>query len=202
MAVPRAPYCNTQDVASLLPQIVLSAPDFSPESQPTKAAVTRFVIWISAQIDQAFAALGFYVPYEEISGESWPDNQTYMLELMASFGTSGMIVGPVVKPAPSMGRDAGKSENIFTAAYNAFLASIAENAAGFRMNYRPGTKSEQITRTPRGPVTDHLIGCIDPTRFQTVDEYTTTIAAMRRMHGIDTAIQQWDHLRTVRNSLG
>jgi hypothetical protein len=202
MTAPTAPYCGTDDVAALVPHLVRAASDFSAETQPTKVAVTRYVTWLSAQVDQAFAALGFYVPYQEISGESWPDNQTYMLELMVATGAAGLCVGPVAKPAPAMGRDSGKTANAFTTTYNNFLASIPLNAAGFRMDYRPGTRAEKITRTPRGPVTDHLLGYIDPTRFQSVEEFTRTIEQLRKKYAIDTTTSQWDHLKTLRDTLG
>jgi len=201
MAVPTSPYCASNDVAILLQQLLKYASDFSASTQPTKVVVEKLITWKSAEIDMAFASIGFYVPYEEISGESWPSLQTNMLELMCSFGAAGMVAGPVLKPAPAMGRDSGKSPNAYTAAYDAFIASIPTNAAGFRMKYRPGTKSEQITRTPRGPIPDHLLGYIDPTRFQTATEYTEMIMRLRRTEGIDTTSPQWDHLKTVRDGL-
>ena len=202
MTAPTAPYCGTDDVAALVPQLVRGASDFSASTQPTKVAVTKYVTWLSSQVDQAFAALGFYVPYQEISGESWPDNQTYMLELMIASGAAGLCVGPVAKPAPAMGRDSGRTDNALTVTYNNFLASIPKTAAGFRMNYRPGTDAEKITRTRRGPITDHLLGYIDPSRFQTVEEYTAMIAQVRKRYAIDTTTPRWDHLEIVRDALG
>jgi hypothetical protein len=201
MAAPTSPYCEPADVAAIVPQLIHMSSDFSTETNPTRMTVLKFIKWKSSQIDMAFASLGFYVPYEEISGESWPDAQTYMLELMTSFGVAGMIVGPVVKPAPAMGRESGRSENAFTAAYNSFLESIPVNAAGFRMNYRPATKAEKICRTARGPITDHLLGYIDPTRFQTVDEYTVMIEGLRTLYGIKDSWLPWDHLKTRRDTV-
>lgn len=202
MAAPSAPYCESADVAVLTPQLVDAATDFSTSTTPTRVVVSRFIRWVSSQIDMKFASLGFYVPYEEISGETWPDAQTYLLELMTGFGVAGMIVGPVIKPAPAMGRDSGKSDNAFTLAFKSFLESIPVDAAGFRMNYRVGSKAEQICRTRRGPITDYLLGYIDPTRFQTVDEYTATIIELRERYAIGTTTPNWDHLERLRNTLG
>lgn len=200
MTAPAAPYCETDSVAHLLPQLVRSQNDFSESTQPVKAVVTKFINWIAAEIDMTFAVVGFYVPYQEISGETWPTLQTNMLELMNAFGAAGMIVGPVVKPAPSMGRDSGTTDNAFTASYKAFLDSIRETGAGFRMNYRVGSRAEQICRTPRGPLTDYLNGYLDPTLFQTTVEYTNTIEQLRADYGIASSTT-WDHLRTKRESL-
>ena len=201
MAAPTSPYCESEDVAAMVQQLIKFAPDFSSETQPTKVVVDKYIVWKSAEMDMAFASIGFYVPYEEISGEPWPSLQTSMLELMCSLGVAGMVAGPALKPAPAMGRDSGKSVNAYTVAYDAFLVSIPKTAAGFRMRYRPSTRSEKITRTPRGPITDHLLGYIDPTRFQTTTEYTEMIMRLRRTEGIDTTSPQWDHLKTVRDGL-
>jgi hypothetical protein len=201
MSIPVAPYCGTDDVAALVPQLVDHASDFSTSTVPTKVVVTKIIGWIAARIDRAFASVGFIVPYQDISGESWDDSQTTMLELMNSMGAAGMIVGPVVKPAPAMGRDSGRSDNYYTASYKEFLQSIPMNGAGFRMNYRAGSKAEQICRDPRGPTTDHLEGYLDPTRFQTVEEYTNMLQVLRRTYNIDGTTQPWDHLQTARNAL-
>ena len=106
MTAPTAPYCDSSDVALLVPQIVQMAPDFSTGTTPTKTVVDKLIVWCSAEIDRQFASVGFYVPYQEISGEDWPDSQTYILELMSAMGAAGMLTGPVIKPAPAMGRQA------------------------------------------------------------------------------------------------
>jgi len=199
--IPYSPYCDTVDIAVLVLQLIQGNIDFSTETQPTKVVVNKFITWIAAEIDMSFARLGFYVPYQEISGETWPDAQTNILRMMNSFGVAGMIVGPVIKPAPAMGRDSGKSENAFTATYRNFLESIPTDAAGFRMNYRVGSKAEQLCRTPAGPTTDYLEGYLDPTLYQTVSEYTDMIVDLRSDYGIDRGWQLWDHLKTRRDSL-
>jgi hypothetical protein len=200
MAAPTAPYCGTDDVAALVPQIVRSASDFSAETTPTKAAVTKLLTWCSAEIDHTFASVGFYVPYEEISGESWNTAQTYMLELMNAIGTAGMIVGPVIKPAPAMGSQRGSTDNNLLASYKNFLQSIKQDGAGFRMRYRSGSKAEQFCRAPRGPLTDYLNGYLDYTLFQTVKEYTNVVENMRDSYNMQTS-KTWDHLKTKRDSL-
>lgn len=178
-----------------------AASDFGTDTTPTKKAVDKFIIWIAAEIDMNFAKIGFYVPYQEITGEDWSDAQTGVLRMMNSFGVAGLIVGPVSKPAPSMGRDSGTADNAYTAAYKAFLQSIDTGAAGFRMNYRVGSKAEQLCRTPRGPTTDYLEGYLDPTLFQTISEYTEVIETVRYNYGIDISTPAWDHLKTRRDSL-
>lgn len=200
MATPVSPYCKSDDVAALVPQLIHGADDFTATTPIAVATVTKFIGWISAQIDMAFAAVGFMVPYQEISGETWPTAQNHALELMTSFGVAGLLVGPVVKPAPAMGRDSGKSDNSFTTAYKEFLNSIPINGAGFRMNYHPGSVAERMCRYPRGPLTDHLLGYFDTTSVQTVDEYTNTIKTMRRVYAADN-VWPLDHMKSARDTL-
>lgn len=201
MTTPTSPYCTSADVAALVPQLIHAGIDFSTATQPVKVVVDRFITWIAGQINQAFSSVGYYVPFQEISGETWQDSQTAMLELMNSFGAAGLITGPVVKPAPAMGRDSGRSDNFYTAAYKEFLDSIKLNGAGFRANYRAATKAEDFCRTARGPITDHLLGYFDPTRFQTVGEYTNMIETIREVYGVEVQAFPWDHLKTLRNTL-
>lgn len=201
MAIPKFPYCDTDDVAMLVPNMVAYGDDFSTSTAISKIAVNKFITWVAAEIDMAFATVGFYVPYQVISGETWNDSQTTMLRMMTSFGAAGMCAGPVIKPAPAMGGQGGKSENAYRVAYKGFLESIPTNAAGFRMNYRVGSKAEQICRTPRGPTTDYLEGFLDPTLYQTVSEYTTMVENIRTNYGIDLGWQMWDHLKTRRDSI-
>lgn len=200
MALPVAPYCKTDDVAALVPQLIHAATDFTTTTPITRAKVVKFIGWVSAEIDMAFSAVGFIVPYQVISGETWPTAQNHALELMTSFGVAGLLVGPVIKPAPAMGRDSGKSDNSFTTAYREFLNSIPTNGAGFRMNYHPGSKAEQMCRYPRGPVTDHLLGYFDMTSVQTLDEYTNTVKTVRRVYAVDN-VWPLDHLKSARDIL-
>lgn len=201
MAEPIAPYCKSDDVAALMPQLLRAGTDFSTSTTPTRVVVNKFIGWVSSEIDMKFASVGYVVPYQAISGEDWPIAQTHMLELMCSFGVAGMIVGPVVKPAPAMGKSSGKSDNAFTATYKSFLESIPISGAGFRMDYHPGSHAEQLCRYPHGPTTDHLEGYIDTTRFQTTWEYTAVVDAVRDAYSIPSGVPWFDHLRIKRNTL-
>lgn len=198
--MPIAPYCKTDDVAAVVPQLLRGATDFSAETTIKRVQVTKFIGWVSSAIDMAFARPGFIVPYQEIAGETWPAAQTHMLELMTSFGVAGMLVGPVIKPAPASGREGGKSDNWYTATYKEFLASIPIDGAGFRMNYHPGSKAEQMCRYPRGPVTDYLLGYFDNTSVQTITEYTEVVETIRRVNVV-SGVWPLDHLKSVRDTL-
>lgn len=200
MAAPTSPYCDSADVAELLPQLIRNAADFSAGTNPAKTVVEKFIRWKSSEIDQAFAAVGFYVPFQEISGETWPEHQTYALELVTAMGAAGLIAGPVVKPAPAMGRQSGTSDNEYTASFKRFLEMVAQNGAGFRAYHRTGSLAEKFCSEPAGPMTDYLAGYIDFTQFQTIDEYTALIEKLRSDYNID-AWQVWDHLKTSRDAL-
>lgn len=184
-----------------MPHLIRDASDFSPGTKPAKVVVEKFIRWKSSEIDQAFAAIGYYVPFQEISStETWPEHQTYALELMTAFGAAGLIVGPVSKPAPAMGRQSGTSDNEFTASFKRFLEMVASNGAGFRAYHRTGSLAEKFCAEPSGPMTDYLAGYIDLTLFQTTGEYTAIIEKLRRDYRVD-AYTVWDHLRTSREAL-
>jgi len=201
MAAPASPYCTSAQVAVLVPQLVRNAADFGNDTQPTKAIVTAFIGWKASEINMRFASVGYIVPLQAISGEDWPNDQTNVLALMNAMAVAGMIVGPVIKPAPAMGRDGGIKDNGFIAAYKDFLALIKQNGSGFRANYHVGSQAEQFCRYPAGPTTDYLEGYLDPTRFQTTGEYTSMIQAIRSDYSISIGNLAWDHLKAARDSL-
>jgi hypothetical protein len=195
-----APYCATYDVAALVTNLAPSG-DFSEITAPTSSAINRLISQYSAWVDSRFAARGYVLPWEVVSGETWPEYQSTLLRLIVAIGVAGAISGPVLKPAPAQGRTQGKADNVYTEEYHAFLREIDINGLGFRANYRIGTPAEEFVNSPSGPLTDHLLGLLDPTRWQTVGEYTDMIQGVRQDYGISRGSIPWDHLETRRRAL-
>lgn len=173
------PYCTSADVGILLPHLLRGASDFSANTQPTKVVVDTLIGWVSAEIERAFAAVGFIVPLQPIDGEEWDDSTTQLLTMMTAIGVAGLIVGPVIKPAPAMGRDSATADNNFTETYKRFLRSIYENGAGVRAAYRTGTRAEQFCITPGAPqIAEDYVGA----QLETTGEYTERIERLRRIY--------------------
>jgi hypothetical protein len=124
-----------------------------------------------------------------------------MLNMIASFGVAGAVAGPVIKPAPAMGRMRGPSDNEMTQIYKDFLDQIRENGLGFRADHRVGSPAENFVREPLGPVTDYLLGYVDRTRLQTTSEFTTVMENTRRQYQVAQNTNVTDHLATRRREL-
>lgn len=201
MAAPSSPYCDSTDVAMLLRAQLDGDSDFSSYTVPTKVVVDNLIQKYSGWVDMTFAQVGFYVPWQELSGESWPTHQTYMLNMIASFGVAGAVVGPVIKPAPAMGRAKGTSDNEMTQIFKDFLGQIKENGFGFRADHRVGSPAENFVRVPLGPVTDYLLGYVDRTRMQTTGEFTAVIENTRIQYQVAQNTSVTDHMANRRREL-
>lgn len=198
MSVPTPPYCTSATVASFLSNLAPMG-DFSDVTAPPKATVDMLIETYSAWIDTRFATAGYYIPWQAMEGEGWPDHQTLVLQLHVAFGVAGAISGPVLKPAPAIGTRRGVADNVYTADYKAFLDGILEHGHSFRAKCHVGTKAEKFTRDPIGPLTDYLLGYFDATRWQTIGEFTSVVESVRNAYGADSLV--FDALRTLRESM-
>jgi hypothetical protein len=120
---------------------------------------------------------------------------------MTAFGVAGSLGGPALKPAPALGPARGRSENLYTREFNRLSRDVRQNGLGFRALYRVGSPAEEFVREPMGPVTDYLLGYVDPTRYQTTFEYTQLFEKVRRDYDIAAGTRAWDHLADNRRSL-
>ncbi len=201
MTAPTSPYCTSADVAALLPNLINWQEDFSTATTPTKIAVTGLISRWAAKVDMAFAAQGYYVPFEEYESEDWPAWQTGMLLLMNSLAVAGAISGPVVKPAPAIGSKKGYDDNPYTAEFRDLLNNVKENGLGFRARVRVGSPAEQWVESPSGPITDYLLGYIDESNWQTITEYTGLIERVRQEYFVGMNRWPTDHMALRRREL-
>lgn len=197
-----SPYCTSADVALLVPNLVKGATDFSTATTPTKTAVDSLITKWVVRVEQPFAAVGYYIPFQEVSGESWPDWQTGMLALLNAVAVAGVISGPVLKPAPAIGDRRGYTDNPFTAEFKELIERVEVDGLGFRALTRTGSQAEQFVNSPIGPMTDYLMGYIDKTHWMMTDEYTATIEDVREDYSVDSVLRRtWDHLADRRKEL-
>lgn len=167
MAAPTAPFSTTAQIAYLLLNMFpgQSAPDFTASTRPTLAMVQSVRSLISAELQATLASVGYKIPLEELSGETWPEHQTNMLALLEASGTAGLLASSL-SPAPAMVQGRGRGGvNVFTAAYKQALDQIRATGMGLRAGYYTGSRAQQWLTEPRGPMTDYTIEAEDPSKF-------------------------------------
>lgn len=201
MAAPTSPYCESADVAALLPNLLNQASDFSISTTPTKTAVENLISKWANRVDLAFAAVGYYVPFQEIDDEDWADWQTGVLLLMNAVAVAGALTGPIMKPAPAIGNRQGSTDNPFTAEFKELVGEIKETGLGFRAAARVGTRAEEFISAPIGPMTDYLMGYVDRSQWATTGEYTAAVEIVRRRYQVSGMRWAWDHLAEWRREL-
>lgn len=203
MTAPVSPWTTSEAVAFLMGVTLKTGTNFTTTTNPTLAAVTQFISWISSQIELQFSMAGYILPLAEIADETWPTSQTTYLQLIATLGTVAMAGGFAQKPLPAIapGRS-GSSGNVFQDLYNAELAKIYNpqtNATylNFRATYRVGSPAQIACSDPRGPMTDFMEGYYDPMRHYDNYQIADKILAIQQSLG-DMDIS-WDYMYRVLN---
>jgi len=189
MAVPTVPYCTSAQVALFLHNIAPTG-DFGTSTHPTKASVESLITLYSSLVNVRFAANGYVMPWQELTGETWPGHQTVLLQMMTAMGVAGALAGPILKPAPALPGQRGVADNEFTAYFNKAMDQIAIDGHGFRAAYRIGSLAEKFIDIPHGPLTDFLLDIVDASAYQTPGEYTEMIEAVREQYQVQYG--PWD----------
>lgn len=178
MTIPSKPYATSVQVALLLPMLMNGNSDFNDTTTtPRKAQVDQYLLWIANQIDMQFQQAGYVIPFTELSGETWPEHQTYYLALLNSLGAAALAGGHVLKPAPAMQPGRGSSGNIYQDMYNAELNKIWESFSKssnirFRCMAYSGTPAEKSITEPTGPYLDYQAGKMNQEDFMMLWDYT------------------------------
>lgn len=185
MTIPSKPYATTAQVALLLPNLLNGNTDFDDtKTNPKKTAVTQYLTWISNQIDLQFQQAGYVMPFQVLTDETWPEHQTYYLQLLAALGTAALAGGYALLPAPAINTGRGKSSgNIFQDMFNAELRKIYDLAGSFgksgisnirfRAKFYSGTPAEASLVEPTGPNLDYIAGMMNPEDFMLFEDYTS-----------------------------
>lgn len=177
MTVPSKPYASSSQVALLIPQLMGSLVDFDDVSTtPRKTAVDQYLMWVATQIDLQFSQAGYIVPFQVLTDETWPEHQTYFLELLNALGAAALAGGHVLKPAPALSPGRGNSTgNIYQDMYNTELRKIWDGTRSmirFRCKSYAGTPAEYSVTEPIGPSLDYMVGKLNPEDFLMFEEYT------------------------------
>lgn len=183
MTIPSKPYASSSQVALLIPNLMNSLTDFDDiNTTPKKTAVDQYLVWVANEIDMQFSQAGYIVPFQELSGESWPEHQTYFLELLNALGAAALAGGHTLKPAPALSPGRGNSTgNIYQDMYNLELRKIWDNTKSmirFRCKTYAGTPAEWSITEPTGPSLDYMVGKMNPEDFLMFQEYTTLRAGI------------------------
>lgn len=174
MTVPSSPFATTKQIAYLLLNLFpgtginQSDPDFTSSTLPSLTTVSSIRTMRSAVLMMEFSNVGYKIPFEALSGESWPDHQTNFLAMLEALGVAGDLANSL-KPSPARGSSAGPSGNIYTTAFQDWQKVIRESGGGLRAGYFIGTKAEQWMSVPRAPTTDYTArwpnNYADPAKF-------------------------------------
>lgn len=201
MTAPAAPFCTTAEVARLHRQVLKSLSDFADPPNatiPSKTEVTDYIILISNQILMRFRAAGYIIPFVELSGETWPDDQTEYLRLLCVMGSSGIIAGPAVS---NPGVRGGRINNVFKQEYLEGLDEIFSRetriAIPWRAQYYSMTPAEKAVGTPHRPMTDFLEEQFDPGAHYSLRALTDKVRSIHLIfQGLDL---DWDYAYDMNN---
>jgi hypothetical protein len=180
---PVAPYCDPQDIYQL--RILMddpSLPDFRPDGSPPKSKVDGLINIVASRIDQAYASVGYYIPFEEISSSSdpWSSSQTVFLSYFNSIGVAAMLGGNVSTPrisGPADRREGGG--NWFQEEWRSLIGDIIgigerrENILGLlRARARAGSPASDMLSRKYPILSDALEGYRDPTKSDLMRDFT------------------------------
>lgn len=199
MAAPTSPFSSTKQIAylvlNLFPNADISDPDFDASTTPSLTVVQSLRTLKSAEILMAYSAVGYYVPFQEISGVSWPTHQTNFLAMLEAQGVAGQLANSL-RPAPAMAGTKGPSTNILDAAFKGWLDIIEKSGAGLRANYYPGSKAEKWLASPRAPQTEYTIDYPDPAKFGLLIENLSYL--QDQFDDIAKRNLDWDYIYSLR----
>jgi hypothetical protein len=196
MTAPSSPYSTPQQVSYLLQnRFYASIP--SSSTVPSDEVIENLITWTDGVIEMAFHAVGYKLPWAEISGETWPAAQTTLLQFMSALGAAAMAGGHILQPAPMMGPgQRGSQANVYATSTDKMLAQIKENGYRFRAQYYEGTNAEKWIADKYGPRMDFLEDWWDPTRYWMLHQYTEELhKVFNEMTELDI---DWDYLYNLR----
>jgi len=198
MTAPTRPYSTPSQVSYLL-QNRFYGQSPSALTVPSSTVITQLIVWADGVIEMEFHAVGYKMPFAEISGETWPTPQTTLLSYMSAIGAAAMAGGHILKPAPAMSPgNKGSQGSVYGKAFEAMQAHIKEDGYRFRSQYYSASKAEKWIAESYGPRMDFLEDYYDPTRYMLLKEYT------EEMQGVFQDITEfnidWDYLYRLRSA--
>ena len=81
MAAPTSPYTTAEAVSYLLINLFkggVPGPSTTPDATKTAQAIS----WAAGWLEMSFADVGYIIPFQDLTGETWPDHQTTYLSMI------------------------------------------------------------------------------------------------------------------------
>jgi len=196
MTVPSTPYV-TPTLASILSKNMFRGQAPGASTPVENSELVQLISWTDSILDGDFSSMGYKIPFQQISGETWPTYQTTLLQFMSAVGSMAMATGYILAPAPTFqsGRASG-TNNPYAVLMERFREQIRLDGFRFRAQYWPGTKAEKNIATIYGPFTDFGMDYWDPTRFELLRAYTN-----RMVDVFDDVLDyriNWDYVYGIR----
>lgn len=196
---PTSPYTTQEAVSYLLINLFKGgAPTVSTTPDSTKAA--QAITWAASWLEMTYADVGYVIPFQDLTGETWPAHQTMYLSMVNAIGAAGFIGGHMLRPAPSIGPGKGQQfSNLYQELFDRELTAVKESKGKmFRAAYYVGTDAEQRLATPMGPRLDYTEGYYDPTRFAGIWGLTEIFDEFRV--DIEELDLDWDYMYSLRTA--
>ena len=196
MTAPTTPYC-TPAVAQVLSKSLFRGQAPGPTTPVTESEIETLITWSDARLNGDFRAIGYKIPFVEISGETWPTDQTALLQFWSAVGAMAMATGYILRPAPQMlpGRSGGE-RNVYEVMIEEARQQIREHGFHFRAQVYIGTKAEELLTEPQGPRTDYSQDYWDPTRYELFHDYTDRIRDL--FSDMQDLVLEWDYIYLLR----
>lgn len=179
---PTSPYCATTHVYVLrIYQQDMGEEDFQDNGDPPRSAVEQWIRQIAARMDQAFASAGYILPFEAISGETWPEYQTFFLQFMNAAGVASMLGKDAAQTQIynlAAGERASRSRHQieWESMINGVEQKIAEkrlrSVSLIRAATRSGSNAEWLLSAPAPPLLPSVQGYRDPAMTDDLREFT------------------------------
>ncbi len=205
---PTAPYCLSTDVHDfMLFQGVVGLSDFpSTGTPPVRKDITALVAKVASRIDMAYASVGYYVPFEVYSAETWPTHQTAFLGYLNAIGVAALFAVPANSPQIAGMRTGSRRGSGFLEEWTTLIDAIKaigrrdESGAQslMRAKCRAGTGANWMLGSPYPPLSDFLEGYRDPTRDDMLRDFTLRYKAffaynqgLQQPIGSDPTTPEW-----------
>lgn len=198
MSPPVTPY-TTPALASILAKNLFRGQVPSASTPVTSTELVQLIAWVDSMINGDFRSVGYKVPFLTLSGETWPTDQTVLLQFMSSVGAQAMASGHILLPAPTMrpGRVGGE-KNVYAVFIDSFRNSVRDGSSRFRAQYYMGTEAEKRLSEPHGPRTDFMEDYLDPTRYQLFRGYTDMMRD--EFTDVQAEMIDWDYMYALRTA--
>jgi len=197
---PTSPYTTAEKVSYLHITLFKGVPP-SSSSTPTETQVDQAIAWAAAQMEMAYAEVGYVIPFADLGGETWPSHQTTYLDIVNGLGAAGFVGGHMLRPAPAIGPGKGQQYgNLYQELFDKELQAIIKGKGKrFRAGYYAGTPAEQMLCDPEGPRLDFMDRVYDPARYVGIWGLTDLFDEFR--DDIDALGLDWDFMTVFKTAV-